>query len=117
MSLMSKMMRHVLTDYARERSAGKRGGGGQMQKVSLSAAARVPASDYVDFEKVDKCLGKMELDYPEHCRIVELRFFGGYSIEKTAEALGISASTVERYSRFAEAWIRACLSDELKGME
>jgi RNA polymerase sigma factor (TIGR02999 family) len=109
MGLISKMMRHVLTDYAREHNAAKRRG--DVQNISLSAAAKVPASDYVDFEKLNTCLNKMEADYPENCRVVELRFFGGYSIEKTAEALRISASSVERYSRFAEAWIRACLNE------
>ena len=109
MGFISKMMRHVLTDYAREHNAAKRGG--DLQNISLSAAANVPASDYVDFEKLNTCLNKMEADYPENCRVVELRFFGGYTIEKTAEALGISASSVERYSRFAEAWIRSCLNE------
>lgn len=109
MSLMSKMMRHVLTDYARVRNANKRGG--EMQIVSLSAAAGVAASDYVDFERLNDCLSKMGADYPDHCRVIELRFFGGYSLEATAEALSISSSSVERYSRFAEAWLTACLSD------
>jgi RNA polymerase sigma factor (TIGR02999 family) len=101
--LAAQMMRRILVDAARARGTGKRGGG----------AARVPleegffAAPEKDREMValDDALDALAKEDPRKARVVELRFFGGLSIEESAEVLGISVQTVRRDWNFAQAWL------------
>jgi RNA polymerase sigma-70 factor (ECF subfamily) len=98
-------MRHVLVDHARRRNAEKRGGG--LARVEIDGAApeqtELSARDVLDLHEALEVLSKIE---SLTVRVVELRYFGGLTIEEAAEALGISASSVEREWRFARAWLR-----------
>jgi RNA polymerase sigma factor (TIGR02999 family) len=104
------MMRRVLVDMARRRRAERRGGA-QASLVSLDGID-VPASEpAADLLEVDSALLMLaDLD-PRKARVVELRFFGGLSIEETAETLGVSPRTVHTDWAFARAWLYRALSD------
>ena len=103
------MMRRILVNYAIMRNSEKRGGGGI--KLSLAEAERFVKGEKVNLIALDEALEKLGESYPLHSRTVELRYFGGLTIEETARVLGVSDTTVERYWRFARAW----LADELEG--
>ena len=100
----ANLMRHILVDYARAKGSGKRGGG--MQKVTLDRAVSEAASRPSQLIALDDALRELEKLDPRKCQIIELRFFGGMSIEETAVAAGISTSTVSREQRMAEAWLQ-----------
>lgn len=103
----AQLMRQILVDYARSHRAGKRGGG---YKLSIEEAPWLCEERGADLVQLDDALkGLAKLD-PQQCRIVELRFFGGLSIEETAEILSISAATVKRDWATARLW----LSREMK---
>jgi RNA polymerase sigma factor (TIGR02999 family) len=106
--LAARMMRCVLVDYARKRSAGKRGGGAI--KVSLSRAERVMGETTVDVTALDDALEEFARQYPRPAKVVELYFFGGSKIEEIPAVLGaggleVSLRTVERDLKFARAWL------------
>ncbi len=102
-SVAAQMMRRVLVDEARERNALKRGGGAL--RVSFSTATGFPDEAGMELLAVDIALKQLaELDQRKS-RIVELRFFGGLSIEEVAEVLQISSRTVLRDWNFAQAWL------------
>jgi RNA polymerase sigma factor (TIGR02999 family) len=114
LSLAARIMRRVLVDYARQRKAQRRGDGAK--KVSLSdtrEALEVEAvqaatfgEDEVDVLAIDSALQKLEqIDAPQS-HIVELRYFGGLTLEETASAAGISLATVKREWSMARAWLR-----------
>jgi len=107
--LAAKVMRDILVDHARRRLASKRGG--QQLRMSLSHADRLRREPEVDVIIIDRALKELAATNPEHSRIVELRFFGGLTIEETAQATGLSHATVERYWTFARAWLRRELGD------
>ena len=92
--LAAQIMRRILVDFARTRKREKRGG--DQIKISLSAAARVPADRSPDLVALDDALRTLEKLDPRQARVVELRFFAGLTLEETAEALGVSLSTVRR---------------------
>lgn len=100
----ANLMRHILVDYARAKSSGKRGGG--MQQVTLDVAVSEAASRPAQLIALDDALRELERLDPRKGQIIELRFFGGMSIEETAVAAGISTSTVSREQRMAEAWLQ-----------
>jgi RNA polymerase sigma factor (TIGR02999 family) len=108
-AMASRIMRHILVDYARAQNRQRRGGGAL--QVGLSAAADVPHQDSADFAALDDALRALESLAPRQGRIVELRFFGGLSLEETAEVLQVSVATVRRDWSLARAW----LYRELKG--
>ena len=101
-AMAGTLMRRVLVDYARRQGRDKRGGG--VAVISLDGHA-ITAAPSVDFEALDQALERLAGADPQQCRIVELRFFGGLSIEETAEALGISPATVKRDWTTARAWL------------
>ena len=105
----AQMMRRVLVDIARRRRAERRGGPNAV-RVPLDAID-VPASEPgADLLEVDLALQMLALEDPRKARVVELRFFGGLSIEETAEALGISVRTVHTDWAFARAWLYRTLT-------
>jgi len=99
----SHMMRNILVDYARAQRREKRGGGAL--QVSLSEAARVPLESAGDLVELDEALKALEELAPRQSRMVELRFFGGLSLEETAEVLEVSVGTVRRDWSLARAWL------------
>jgi len=103
------LMRHILVQFARERQADKRGGGQAIQ-VSLSAAAHVGGQQNPDLVALDDALTALEKLDARQSRIVELRFFGGLSLEEVAEVIQVSLSTVRRDWRIAQAWLQLQLS-------
>ncbi|MGB7759720.1 MAG: sigma-70 family RNA polymerase sigma factor [Bryobacteraceae bacterium] len=99
----SHVMRGILVDYARAKRTAKRGGGALT--VSLSdcySAAQAPAVDVLD---IHEAMEDLEKAHPGQSRVVELRYFGGFSIEEVAELMGVSASTVKREWNVAKSWI------------
>ncbi len=108
LGIAAKMMRRILVDYARARRYAKRGGGAPV--VSLDEAATVSVEKASDLIAVDDALIRLsELDARKG-RVVELRFFGGLSVEETAEVLKVSPNTVLREWRTAKAWLHRELS-------
>jgi len=106
--LAAKLMRNILVDHARSHQAAKRGG--EQYSVSLSHADRVSADPAVDLVALHETLERLTTHDPQKSNIVELRFFGGLTIEETAEVLDISHATVERDWKMARAWLRRELS-------
>lgn len=104
----AQMIRRILVDHARTKHAQKRGG--NAQKLSLDEAIGLPEQRDLDIIALDDALKLLaELD-AQQSKVIELRFFGGLSIEETAEALGISPATVKREWVTARAWLLRQLS-------
>jgi RNA polymerase sigma-70 factor (ECF subfamily) len=103
LAVAAQVMRHVLVDYARRRGYAKRGGGAF--KVSLSEAAPVAYERAAELLALDAALDALAAYDPRKSRVVELRFFGGLSVDETAEALGVAPVTVMREWRAAKAWL------------
>lgn len=104
-SIAAEMMRRILVNYAIQRNAKKRGDGAA--KVALDEAISFSKEKELDLVILDETLNELAKFDPDQARIVELRFFAGLTIEETAQALGISDSTVKREWRSAKAWIMA----------
>ena len=102
--IAARIMRRILVDYARKRGFAKRGG--NLQPVTLDEAMIVSperAAEVVALDDALNCLAELD---QRKSQIIELRFFGGLSIEETAEVLGVSTGTVMRDWTFAKAWLR-----------
>jgi len=95
-------MRRILVDHARSRQAAKRGYG---HRVALDEGHAVTGQRSVDLLALDQALEKLAAFDPRQSQLVELRFFGGLSIEETAEALSVSKATVKREWSLARAWL------------
>jgi RNA polymerase sigma factor (TIGR02999 family) len=102
-AMAANMMRRVLVDYARSRGRAKRGA--EAVHVSFAEALNKATPESADVLAVDDALQQLELMDPRKGKIVELRFFGGLSLEETAEALNVSVATVRRDWGFARAWL------------
>jgi RNA polymerase sigma factor (TIGR02999 family) len=113
----AKAMRSILVDHARARGAAKRGGGADqltLEDVEASDAGAGPGGE-IGVLALDEAITRLaELD-PRKGSLVELRYFGGLSIEETAKVLGISPATVKREWRTARAWLRRELSPDRSG--
>ena len=96
-------MRRILVDYAREQHREKRGG--NVVQVSLSEAGEVALKGSGDLVALDEALQALEKLSPRQARVIELRFFGGLSLEETAEVLEVSVGTVRRDWSLARAWL------------
>jgi RNA polymerase sigma factor (TIGR02999 family) len=105
----AQLMRRILVDHARERAAGKRGGG--CQHVALDNAFAISASNQIDIIAVDDALHRLASVDPDQVRLVELRFFAGLTIDETAEVLGWSSASVKREWTVAKAWLQRELSE------
>jgi RNA polymerase sigma-70 factor (ECF subfamily) len=104
LGVAAQMMRRVLVDHSRGRGRAKRGA--DRRKISMSGLERLPAADQVDFSALDDALKALETLDVQKGRVVELRYFGGLSIQETARVLNISTATVERDWRFARAFLQ-----------
>lgn len=110
-ALAAQVMRRILVDHAREKQAQKRGGG--LTKIALEGAISFPQQREFDLVALDDALEALaELD-PAQSKIVELRFFGGLTIDETAEAMRISPATVKREWKMAKAWLHKRIVREL----
>jgi len=107
-AMASRVMRRILVDAARAKGYQKRNTGGQM--VSLDEAAAVSATPSRDFVALDDALNALEAVDPRKCKVVEMRFFGGMSVEETAVALHLSVGTIKQDWRLAKAWLARELS-------
>lgn len=103
-SIAAQMMRRILSNYARDRKAGKRGGG--ICKISLDNAVNFFEQKDLNLVVLGDALDRLAMFDERQSRIVELRFFAGLTNEEIAEVLGISVSTVKREWRLAKAWLR-----------
>jgi RNA polymerase sigma-70 factor, ECF subfamily len=107
--IAAQMMRRILLDYSRSHESAKRGG--KVNRVLLEEASLVSTERTADVIVLDEALNRLALMDAQHARVVELRFFGGLSIEETAEVLEISPATVKRDWNVAKSW----LARELRG--
>lgn len=101
-AVASKLMRQILVDFARRRAAAKRG---PQYLVKLDKCFHLPATENVDIVLLDEALNRLSRRDAQQEKIVELRFFGGLTVEETAAALGISPATVKRDWNMAKAWL------------
>jgi RNA polymerase sigma factor (TIGR02999 family) len=103
----AQLMRRILVDHARGRDAAKRGGGvATITLEDADAAAEQSANDAVDILALHDAIEKLAVLDPDQARVVELRYFGGMSIEETAEVMCISPATVKREWAVARAWLK-----------
>ncbi len=103
-AIAAQAMRRILVDHARNRQAAKRGSGGV--KLSLDEGVMDVSDERAEsLVALDEALKRLAEMDPQKSQLVELRFFGGMSIEETAEALGIGTATVIRHWRLAKAWL------------
>jgi RNA polymerase sigma-70 factor (ECF subfamily) len=102
-AICARLMRRILTDYARSRSYLKRGG--DARRVTLDEALMVSADPSLDLVALERALTKLGEVDSRKSNVVELRFFGGLSLKETAEALKISTDTVTRDWYLAKAWL------------
>lgn len=120
-SLASRLMRRILVDYARARAASKRGGGvgvvsldelaqpqddGSAPDTTPTALQHLDAHTQDDVAAIDAALSRLETIDARQAQIVEMRYFGGLTVEQTAEALEISDATVKREWTLARAWLK-----------
>jgi RNA polymerase sigma-70 factor, ECF subfamily len=101
----AQLMRRILVDHARAHQAAKRGGSDQ-ERLSITSAERIVQQPAVDLLALHEALEELATLDPQQERIVELKFFGGLSIEETAEVMSIGHATVERDWKMARAWLR-----------
>ena len=103
--IAAQAMRRILVDHARAHAADKRGGA--LRKVPLEDAMAIDRVGDVDLLALDDALTRLAAMDPQQGRVVELRFFGGLTMEETAEVMHISPATVGREWRMAKAWLSA----------
>ncbi len=104
-AVASQIMRRILVDHARKHIAGKRGGG--FEVLPLDEGLVFSPARSRDMVKLDEALQRLETTDERVAKIIQLRFFGGLSIEETAEALRVSPRTVKREWTFGKAWLRS----------
>jgi RNA polymerase sigma-70 factor, ECF subfamily len=104
LAVAARMMRRILVDAARGHRSQKRGDG--IEKVAFDEQLLIPSEPAVpDLEGVDAVLVRLEAIHPRQGRVVELRFFGGLTLDETAEVLQVSRDTVKRDWQFAKLWL------------
>ena len=108
----ANVMRRILVDHARRHGARKRGEG--LRTVSIDDARNVPASQEMPVLALDHALDRLEAVDAELARIIELRAFGGLTVEEAAHVLGVSPSTAKRSWRTAKAWLNRELGSEVR---
>jgi RNA polymerase sigma factor (TIGR02999 family) len=113
--IAARLMRQLLVDYARARQRLKRGR--DRRQISLTAATQIAQEQAVDLLALNDALEALAEVDPQRSHIVELRFFGGLTIEETAQVMGISTPSVERGWRAARAWLQTELSPSISKHE
>jgi len=108
-AVSANVMRHILVDHARAKRAAKRGG--SAQRIEFDDAVSLSNEPNVDLLAIDESLKELAKFDEQQSRIVELRFFGGLTIEETAHVVGISPATVKREWSVAKAWLRRRLQE------
>ena len=108
--ISARLMRRVLVDHARSRGYQKRGGG--IQRVTLTDGLALAAERTLDLVALDRALEELGAIDARKARVIELRFFGGLSVEETAEALHVSTDTIKRDWRLAKLWLLRQLEGE-----
>jgi RNA polymerase sigma factor (TIGR02999 family) len=103
LAICARAMRQILVDHARSRASRKHGGG--QIALQFDENLGVPESSHSNLLELDGALKRLEALDPRKSRVVELRFFGGLSLEETAEALNVSPRTVKRDWQLARAWL------------
>lgn len=111
-AVAANVMRHILVDHARARLSEKRGG--DSQRIELEDAISLSEEQNIDLIALDEALCELAGFDQQQCRIVELRFFGGLTVEETAHVVGISPATVKREWALAKAWLFRKLSAEAR---
>jgi RNA polymerase sigma factor (TIGR02999 family) len=104
--IAAQMMRRILIDDARRRSAAKRDGGPLRVDLDVLENGEASVDRATELLALDRALEQLEKLDPRQARIVELRFYGGLTVEETSEVAGISTATVKREFRIARAWLR-----------
>jgi RNA polymerase sigma factor (TIGR02999 family) len=102
------VMRRILVDHARRHNAAKRGSG--VVKVNLDEGMDAGVDQALDFVALDDALSKLASHSPVPARVVELRYFGGLTVDETATVLGVAPVTVKRHWTFARAWLYRALT-------
>lgn len=115
LALCSQVMRRILVDHARRRRMAKRGGDVVLVAVDESIALAQPGA--IDLLALDEALNALAEIDPRKSRVVEMRYFGGLSVEETASVLGVSAETVKRDWRMARAWLRTAMEGKSAPVE
>jgi RNA polymerase sigma factor (TIGR02999 family) len=110
LAIAARSMRQILIERARARGAAKRGG--QRSRVTLHDGMLAAEPRPLDFLALDLALGKLALLDPRQAAIVELRFFGGLTVDEAAEVVGVSPATVKREWTVARAWLYREISGE-----
>jgi RNA polymerase sigma factor (TIGR02999 family) len=108
LAVAAQAMRRVLVEYARSRGSQRRGAG--VRRLPLSAAVNVHARQSPDLVKLDGALTTLAEEHPRRAQVIELRFFGGLSVEETAAVLVVSKDTVLRDWRLARIWLHRTMS-------
>ena len=108
-ALSATLMRRILVDHARSRGRAKRGGAARM--LSLDETAVIPVDRGTDILALDDALKSLAAVDERKAKTVELRFFGGFSVQETAEALNVSVSTVMNDWKFAKVWLLREMQD------
>jgi RNA polymerase sigma-70 factor (ECF subfamily) len=102
------LMRQILVDRARRRRSSKRGSGAEI--ISIEDTVSFAPARGRDIEELDEALTALAAFDERKAKVIELRFFGGFSIEETAQTLGISTATIAREQRVAEAWLQRTMA-------
>jgi RNA polymerase sigma factor (TIGR02999 family) len=108
LAVSARLMRRILVDFARAKNYQKRGGGAQAVTLDEALVVVEPGRDLVAIDEALDALAKVD---ERKAKVVEMRFFGGLTVEETAEAMSISPATVKRHWTIAKAW----LARELEG--
>jgi RNA polymerase sigma-70 factor (ECF subfamily) len=116
-AIAARLMRRILVDHARTRSVAKRGGGAIQVSLTDNPESAPLGQRAMEVIEIDEALIRLAEFDPRKCEVVELRFFGGLSIEETADVLKISANTVMRDWKTAKAWLHRELQRGRSGNE
>ena len=108
-AMAARMMRRILVDAARAHASVKRGDG--FQKVTFTPALEPATAGVPDFGALDEALQRLESLHPRQSQVVELRFFGGLTLDETADVLHVSRDTIKRDWQFAKLWLLRELGD------
>ena len=109
--IAAQVMRRILLDYARQHKAEKRGGAGENMSLEENLII-IQGEKSAELLALDEALENLAKIDEMKAKIVELRYFGGLSVEETAEVLGVSAITIKRHWRMAKAWLYGQLSND-----